>query len=79
MPELIFYATVHKMNAELAEDPNFVASELRKKNINTKIINEVLNFKFGMAIFRLEGVLCYKVLRRKDETIQEYQKKIERK
>ncbi len=67
------------MNAELAEDPNFVASELRKKNINTKVIHEVLNYKFDMATFRLEGVLCYKFHRKKDETIQEYQKKIERK
>jgi len=79
VPELIFFATVHKMNAELAEDPHFVASELRKKKTSAKVINDVLNHKFNMATFRLEGVLCYKFHRKKDATIQEYQKKLERK
>lgn len=58
------------MNADLAEDPNYVASELKKKKDNMRIINEVLNNKFDMATFRLEGILCYKFHRKKDATIQ---------
>ena len=78
VPELIFCATVCRMNASLAEDVDYVASQLRKKKSSAKVIKDVLNHKFVMGTFVLEGVLCYKFHRRRDETIQEYQNKLRR-
>lgn len=78
--ELIFCATVYKMNAELQEDAALVAASLAtSKKVNPKIIKEILNHKFGLALFKLEGNLCYKFHRKRNETVQEYQKKLERK
>lgn len=68
------------MKAELEEDPNFVASNLTKnKKVNPKIIKDILDHRFTLATFLLEGILCYKFHRRREETVQEYQKKLERK
>lgn len=66
------------MNASLAEDVDFLVSELRKKKTSSKVIKDVLNHKFVMGTFILEGVLCYKFHRKRDETVQEYQKKLRR-
>jgi hypothetical protein len=79
VPELIFCANVFKMNATLAEDIDYVVSELRKKKIAQKVLKDVLNNKFALGNFTLEGVLCYKFHRKRDETVQEYQKKLARK
>jgi hypothetical protein len=69
--ELIFCATVYKMNAELGEDPSFVVSELAtNKKTSQKLIKDILGHKFTMATFRLEGELCYKFHRKREETIQ---------
>ena len=70
VPELIFCATVCKMHASLAEDAEFVASELKKKKASIKVIKDVLNYKMGLGSFILDGVLCYKFHRRRDETIR---------
>ena len=44
-----------------------------------KVIKDVTSEKFGLGTFLLEGVVCYKFHRRRDSTIQEYQKKLMRK
>ena len=41
VPELIFCATVCKMNASLSEDIDFVVEELKKKKISLRVIKDV--------------------------------------
>lgn len=36
--ELVFFATVQKMTANLCEDPRIIAAELHKKNASAKLI-----------------------------------------
>ena len=36
--ELVFYATVQKMTAELTEDPQLIAEELSRKKVGLKVI-----------------------------------------
>jgi hypothetical protein len=36
--ELVFFATVQKMTANLCEDPRIIATELRKRNASAKLI-----------------------------------------
>ena len=43
---------------------------MKKKKASAKVIKDILNNKFGLGSFILDGVLCYKFHRRRDETIQ---------
>jgi hypothetical protein len=76
--ELVFYATVQKMTAELSEDPRFIAAQLEKRKESAKVTEWVLSGRPDFAMFRLEGLLCYKFHRKRDETVQEYQERLRR-
>jgi flagellar biosynthesis component FlhA len=72
VPELSFYATVQEMLAELTEDPRFIVEHLQrqKRQISPKIIQQLLNRKLDLRMFRLEGLLCYKFHRNRSFSMQ---------
>lgn len=68
--ELVFYATVQKMTAELSEDPRVIAAELERKKASPRVVEWVLSGGPDLANFKLEGLLCYKFHRKRDDTVQ---------
>ena len=78
-PELLFYATVHRMQAELAEDAQIIAEQLAKQKAPQRAIRDLVEGQTDRATFRLEGLFCYKFHRRHDLAQQEYEARIRRK